>query len=151
MSFVFLSGQPQIPILNLTLFEASLYQQLIVSICETMLQFSSFKLDVKYALKNEMSKDFIVDNIKFCACYPGTKNYSLVGQRFRHVPLASWIFFGRFSPKSKVVRGLPASQKECKSFYKLFLILSLFILLMEKFTCPSIIVYFLAKDRRSFY
>ena len=62
----------------------------------------------------------------------------------------SQIFFGRSSPKSKAVGGLPASHKECRSFCKLFLILSLVILSMEKFTFSNIITDPMAKDKRSF-
>ena len=49
-----------------------------------------------------------------------------------------------------MVGGLPASHKECSSFCKLFLILFLLILFVEKFTCPSRIIDSMAKDRRFF-
>ena len=62
----------------------------------------------------------------------------------------SQIFFGRSSPKSKVVRELPASHKECRSFCKVFFILFLLILFIEKFTCPSSIIDSMDEDRRSF-
>ena len=111
----------------------------------------------------------IVGNIVLFVCFPGAKHYSLFGCLLSGFDIqcivaveiggvrlsfddsfASRIFFWRSSPKSKVVGGLPASHKECRSFWKLFLIVSLLILFMEKFTCPSSIIDSMAKDRRSF-
>ena len=111
----------------------------------------------------------IVSDIVLCVCCFGTKKYYLLGcplsgldilctvvveiVNLRYVLmilLLRKLSFGGLSPESKVVGGLPASNKECRSFCKLFLILSLLILFIEKFACPSSIIDSMAKDRRSF-
>ena len=49
-----------------------------------------------------------------------------------------------------MVGRLPASHKECRPFCKLFLILSLLVLFMNKFGYPSSIIDYMAKNRRCF-
>ena len=100
----------------------------------------------------------IVCDIVHCVCCPGKKHYSLlgcplfgfdIGNENREYELSfddfffSQTFIGRSTPKSKVTGGLPASYKECRCSVKLFLILSLIILFMEKFIFHS-----MAKGRR---
>ena len=78
----------------------------------------------------------IFGHIMLCVDCPGTKNYSLLGCPLSGFDIlcivlvgcevsfddsfASRIISGRSFPKNKVMGGLPASHKECRSFCKLF-------------------------------
>ena len=140
---------------------------------------NSLLLDLKHALIDSMSKGFIltifvsscivccfgiVGNIVLCVCFPGKKIIlclavplpgfdimCIVGdlRKVLMIPLLHGFFLGGHVLKSKWWEDY-LLHKECRSFYKLFLILSLLILFIEKFRCPISIIVSMAKDRRSF-